>query len=132
MNNLFSQQEVTRTERGWAGHFIGASRCHFRRNTLLCFGDVKIVISTVGMMEINGKFEPIGIDHHYETMAFHAKENDRVYFDADVKNQIWFNLPTTIEKKGDDNAANKMHEDIVAFFINKLKAGCAFGDDDDW
>jgi len=42
---------IKRYERGWAGHFICSYLCHFRRNTLLEFGNVRIVISTVGMME---------------------------------------------------------------------------------
>ena len=98
--------DVKRTERGWAGHFICANRCLFRRNTLLECGDIKIVVSTVGLMPTpqeykklgisQGDFEPIGLDRHYETMAFHASTSDTRYHDADVTRQIYFESPWAI------------------------------------
>ncbi len=66
---------IKRTERGWAGHFICGDRCRFRRNTLLEFGDVRIIVSTVGAMYVDGKLDSIGVDRYYETMAFHAEHD---------------------------------------------------------
>jgi hypothetical protein len=57
--------EVTRTERGWGAHFIGAGKCAFRRNTLLHRAGLYIVVSTVGAM--NG-IEEIGHDRIYELL----------------------------------------------------------------
>jgi hypothetical protein len=64
---------VTRTERGWPGHFICADKCLFRRNTLLELGDVKIVVSTVWLFRVNGQFQEIGCGRYFETMAFYSE-----------------------------------------------------------
>ena len=71
--------ELNRTERGWAGHFIGAHQCKFRRNTLLELGDVRIVVSAVGAMELQiGQtrkcpYEEVGYKRYFETMVFRAQ-----------------------------------------------------------
>ena len=74
-------------ERGWPGHFIGALRCSFRRNTLLTCSDTRIVVSTVGdMRDDNGNVEEVGCKRCYETMAFQAEEIGH-YWDADVSKE---------------------------------------------
>jgi hypothetical protein len=111
--------EVKRTERGWAGHFISASRCRFRRNTLLGCGDKRIVVSTVGAMD-NG--EPIGYFSFYETAAFRAKKNG-IYWDANTAKQVHFKskccIPTLSETS--DAEANEMHEAVVAELTERLR-----------
>jgi hypothetical protein len=76
-----AKSEIKRTERGWAGHFICSNWCRFRRNTLLELGDVRIVISTIGLMEKDpefktNEFKEIGPGRYFETMAFHAQRED--------------------------------------------------------
>lgn len=127
--------ETKRTERGWAGHFICSDRCKFRRNTLLEHGDTRIVVSTVGQMIdlfLRGKsgFGEVGLDRHFETMAFHAKHDGR-YWDADVRKQIDFGLPWSIETLDADDLANDMHESIVAEISRRLESGDTFPVDDD-
>ena len=121
---------VKRTERGWGGHFICANRCRFRRNTLLEFDGVMIVVSTVGLLENrNGKgFDTIGAGGRmFETMAFHADPNDTRYHDADVSRQVYFNSPWSINDKTDaDDLANEMHETVVDEISSRLLAGEAF------
>lgn len=110
------------TERGWAGHFICAHRCLFRRNTLIDFGRKKIVVSTVGMMRLGeGQFDTIGAGgRYYETMAFFARK-EGPYWDADVSKQInfeseWAICADSVKKlpADADNKADEMHNAVVS------------------
>lgn len=119
---------LKRTERGWAGHFIAAQRCRFRRNTLLECGEVRIVISTVGLMEHpmdRRQFMEIGFDRHYETMAFHAAFDGR-YWNADVGRQVNFDAPWSIAEVDAEDRANEMHEAVVAEIMARMAAGETF------
>ena len=121
---------VKRTERGWAGHFICAERCLFRRNTLLELGDVAIVVSTVGSMRPltrdGGPPETIGCDRYYETMAFHAHK-DGAYTEADVmRGEIPFDAPWSLDRWDDDDIdvqANDMHEAVVNEISERMLTG---------
>ena len=125
-----SLNEVKRTERGWAGHFILSSRCRFRRNTLLEYGDIKIVVSTIGNMfsiTNNGyeKYEQVGLKRDYETYVFFA-DNEDPYHDIIAERQL-FEFDRAYEiKKGDkccDLIANNMHEEVVAEVTEALLKG---------
>lgn len=132
--------EVTRQERGWAGHFICAKDCMFRRNTLVTCDTLKYVVSTVGnyrcktaLPELNikaGDVQEIGYHRWYETMVFESQYD--VYDDADVTKQIeiqsdWGIWGETWEKvletygEDVDNAVNKMHETVVEEIMVKIK-----------
>lgn len=138
---MYYLNEVKITERGWAGHFICADMCKFRRNTLLEYGNKKWIVSTVGAMpesEIMKKypelcskngFETIGLDRYYETMAFEAKNctekgSDCVYLDANVSKQIYFDSNWAIDhiNFGTDKEANDMHDAVVMELTEKIKA----------
>lgn len=121
MNN-----EVIRTERGWAGHFIAANSCRFRRNTLLSFEDIKIVVSTVGAMYSNGKIETIGYQRYFETMAFHSNLSDTRYYDIDVTKNVYFDSEWAIDEIDADDKANDMHEAVVKEITEKLLSGNKF------
>lgn len=125
--------KAKRTERGWAGHFCCANRCRFRRNTLLEKGEVRIVVSSVGLMEkwtgdprqdknVSG-FENIGSGRYYETMAFHAEPAPSRYFDADVSREVDFDAPWYIDKIDADDKANAQHEAVVAEIEARMAAG---------
>jgi len=120
--------KVTRTERGWAGHFCGAAHCRYHRNTLLhCPSTgVRIVVSTVGNYRpplYEGATE-VGLDKFYETMAFHA-HHEGCYWDADVHQQVFFQTPCGIKTCDFDTdlAADKMHEAVVAEITAELAVG---------
>lgn len=122
---------VSLTERGWAGHFICSDKCCFRRNTLLEYNGIQVVVSTVGAMVGRGinirerEWETIGYNRYYETMAFLAKE-DNGYIEADVNKEINFSSNWCIDHigNGSDNEANDMHDkvclEIVDMLINDL------------
>lgn len=116
--------EVKRTERGWGAHFICASRCKFRRNTLIEYGDKKWVVSTVGAYcPINSdKLDTIGNNRYYETKAFEA-ELDRGYWEGDVSKPIYFDSGWQIShcEWNADGEANDMHEAVVAELMEKIK-----------
>jgi len=124
-------REVKRTERGWAGHFIGGADCRFQRNTLLECARRKIIVSTVGNYHPRGRAEIDTVGHlrYYETMAFHAAQHGP-YIDSDASRQVFFDSPWSIcaDKVRDlpeevDNMANDMHEAVVAELTARLQAG---------
>lgn len=137
---MYKINGVKITERGWAGHFICADKCKFRRNTLLEYRNKKWIVSTVGAMpesetmkkypdlcSDNG-FQTIGLGRYYETMAFKAKKcteegSNCVYLDANVEKQIDFNSKWAIRhiNFGTDKEANDMHDAVVMELIEKIR-----------
>lgn len=114
-------ENVIRTERGWAGHFICANSCRFRRNTLLEYKDKKWVVSTIGCM-VTDSLQEIGLDRHYETMAFEARY-DAPYWEANVEKEIDFESTWAIYGVDmySDQKANEMHEKVVEELMQKIK-----------
>lgn len=127
---LSSKKEVKITYRGWPGHFCCSDRCTFHLNTLLELDDVRIVVSTVGLMkncieeEINQgqKFMPIGLDRYFETMAFHAYKCNE-FWDADVSRQISFDSEWSYPDLKDEWKANKGHIKVVEEIKEKMEKG---------
>lgn len=123
---------VKRTERGWGAHFIAASNCLFRRNTLLEYKDKKWIVSTVGNYVPMYRGEPvtIGYKRWYETMVFKG-EMQNGYIDILVDKTIdtdndwgiwgetWEEVMNTYNTP--DNAANDMHERIVDEMTRKIQ-----------
>lgn len=114
-------EKVKRTERGWCGHFIGSTDCLYHRNTLLKYGEQKVVVSTVGRyMPIaqrqeywkHGKvaFDTVGHNRYFETMAFLA--DDSQYHDADVTKRIGFPSNWELDKPDMEMEADAMHDAV--------------------
>ena len=111
------------TERGWAGHFICAERCLFRRNTLIEHKDKRIVVSSVGLMKMdNGEIDTIGCDRYYETMVFEAQYIEP-YWEADVTKQISFDSPWSLNERtrDSDEKMNKQHNTVVKEITKMMK-----------
>lgn len=84
-NNI--DDNITVTERGWAGHFAYGNFCNYHRNTLISYNEKKIVVSTVGKfrpfslrrcLHTEKGFEPLdervdGGEQHYQTEIAYAK-----------------------------------------------------------
>lgn len=119
------ENQVKRTERGWAGHFCGADRCLFHLNTLLEYNGQKVVVSTVGKWLVNyddKEFTPIGYNRHFETMAFVAIDDDK-YNDADVRKPVGFSSNWQLPEPDMELEANEMHENVVNEITEYLLAG---------
>ena len=65
---------MKREELGWAGHFIAARRCEFRRHTHVG----PYCISTVGDYYPGGgeKRETVGVGRYFETMVFDLSQGE--------------------------------------------------------
>lgn len=126
--------EVKRTERGFAGHFICAKDCWYRRNTLLEAGNLRIVVSSVGNYHMpprlsNGEAAEIGLDRYYETMAFYAKWEDP-YWEADIERPVSFHAEWGIfekPKNESDFEMDEIHEGVVAELSQRLKEAAEQG-----
>lgn len=120
-------KKIKITERGWAGHFCGALECRFRRNTLIEFGNQRIVVSTVGLWKpfpkIDEEFTQLRDGCYFETVAFWSDPNDKRYRDADIRREIKFSSPWKICKIDADDKANEMHDVVVQELAIKLQKG---------
>ena len=118
------------TERGWPGHFILASQCLFRRNTLIESDQDKVIVSTVGNLMVDDVLTPIGIFNRYFETAVFGTEDTGTYIDANVYDAREFDSNWQICANDiddlphdTDEQANIMHDAVVKEMIEKLKAG---------
>ena len=109
--------KIKRVEQGWAGHFCGAPKCSFRRNTMLVADNyIRIIVSTVGNYRTDNKpAETIGLNRYYETMVWRAYKDSGYWEINQAEGDISFDSKWAIDnvERGSDNEANDMHEAIV-------------------
>lgn len=96
-------------ELGWAGHFIGAGSCLFRRNTVI--GDY--VVSTVGAWMPRGEVEMINSSTYYETAIMNVHKNG-VYLEGDTSTIFEMHQHQEHFDKYSDFKANEFHDSIVS------------------
>lgn len=123
------EKKLKITERGWAGHFIASSSCLYHRNTLIEYGNKRIIVSTVGNYKpkisfgekLDKREQEIGINRFYETMAFEAMKKG-VYWEIRVEKEIPFKSNWAISELEEetDLKADKMHEDVVKELSKKI------------
>lgn len=118
------KSKVKKTERGWAGHFCASHECMYHRNTLLEYGDRKVVVSTIGRwLDKDGRnFIEVGSNRYFETMAFMAKVNDK-YNDADVRRKVHFSSEWALPSPDMELEADAMHERVVNEISMDLEHG---------
>ena len=108
--------KITITERGWAGHYILAKNCKFRRNTLISYNDEHIIVFTMGNCVHLNKIEEIGYKRYYETLIFTGVKG-KTYIDIDIDQQLFpkHNLPWSVDHNSyeADFEANNIHERTV-------------------
>ena len=90
----------------------------------------KWIVSTVGAMVMEDKFQEIGMSRWFETMAFVGEEKNG-YIDIDVSQEIPFDSEWGIwgdsweqvlaENPDVDNVANAMHEKVVEELTRKIR-----------
>ncbi len=118
--------EVKLTYRGWPGHFIMSHACVFHLNTLVECGSTRIIVNTVGNMQLPGEktVAEIGLDRYYETMAFKAALKDG-YWDQESGQEIPLNCITQVCHVGitADQEAQDMHLGAIAEIIGKIFRG---------
>lgn len=114
------------TERGWAGHYICAHYCRYRRNTLVSSEGRHVVVSSVGNMHHDEQtgMKTIGAGgRYYETMVFRGAKIGP-YIDAIIAAPIYPPEPLNTgifaecpEELADsiDSDADAMHDAIVAW-----------------
>ena len=116
------------TFRGWAGHFICADTCDFKLNTLIEYEDVKIVVSTVGLL-LNPlplgdcKYTTVGHNRYFETMAWHAELLENKFWDMDVSRPVDFESSWRYEKLDSELEATAGHYKVIEEICEKLKKG---------
>lgn len=117
------KEEVKTKERGWASHYICATRCTFHRSTLIEYNGIEIVVSSVGAMFSNPlkdtQLTTIGCDRYYETTVWYAKEDE--FKDADVeRGRLDFDCPD-VPKPWDEINANEIHDRMVEKWKKQIK-----------
>lgn len=121
--------EVNRTERGWNAYLLGSQWCSFKRNTLLQYNGIDIVVATTGnfINPLTYKNDKIpGTNVWYVTIVgMGAEMGDYIELDGSKQISVVAKHDIESEEYSDqfDAEANEMHEEVVAEIIQRLLDG---------
>ena len=121
--------KIITSERGWPGHYILGARCMFTRNTLVEYGEQKVVVSTVGMQldihtpPLGTVYEEIAAGRYYETLSFAGALSNIDTVEADVSREVSTKLPWAIAEQFKNVEANIMHEATVVEVSALMEGG---------